>query len=301
MRRALLAGAAAALGLALTLGGGSEGVAAEAVAQSPHGAADGCLACHAPGGSPSEPGAPLPIVETCRSCHPTADMHPVGMAPNKVAVAAGWPLEDGKVTCATCHAEPAHGGDAAALARPWHRGGPYPSVTRFCYACHVSENYEKVSPHTASKATDSRDASCAACHTGTPPAGAALAQARLRAGADKACTGTCHTEAPHAGSPEHLGRAVDPAVAAALPANMPLSDGRIACFTCHEVHGSTPPGAVDGRRSLSAGLRARALDSDWSALADAGVTWPDGADPHGMLAAPASDGSLCRACHGAGP
>ena len=300
MIRPLIAAAVAALlGAALALAGGSDGAAAERI--NPHGSPDGCGSCHAPGASAAEPGAPLPIVATCRSCHPTADMHPVGMAPNKVPVAAGWPLEDGKVTCATCHSEPAHGGDAAALKAPWHRGGPYESVTRFCYSCHQAENYALTSPHTPASAGDPREASCSACHTGTPPEGASLDQARLRAGADKACTGTCHTEAPHAGSDEHMGRVVEPAIASALSASMPLLNGQIACFTCHEVHGTSAVATASGRHTLSDGLHARALERDWSALATPSVIWPLGMDSHAMLAEPASDGSLCRACHGAGP
>lgn len=292
---------AALVGAALASLGGVDGTAAASGPNNPHGDPAGCVACHAPGESPDKPGAALPIVQTCRSCHPTADMHPVGMAPSHVKVADGWPLENGKVTCATCHAEPAHGGEAAALKAPWHRGGPYPSVTRFCYACHEPEGYERTSPHKVAQITDSRDSSCSACHSGVPVEGAALDQSRLRAGADKVCTGTCHTETAHAGTYEHMGRTVDPAVAAALPATMPLHNGQIACYTCHEVHGDalTPTGSR--KAAVSDGLRSRALASDWSALADGAVIWPEADDPHALLAAPTSDSSLCRACHGAGP
>ena len=53
-----------------------------------------------------------------------------------------------------------------------------------------------------------------------------------------------------------------------------LADGTIACFTCHDVHGAAAP-AARGKRAH------------------------DG--PDSMLALPAADGKLCRACHGRGP
>lgn len=297
---------AALLGVTLSAAADGEGTTESKTAASPHGDPTACNSCHTPGATPNQPGPALPIVATCRSCHPTADMHPVGMAPNHVPVPNGWPLEDGKVTCATCHAEPAHatvaGGAAyAELQAPWHRGGPYASVTRFCYACHESAGYERTNPHKPGTPGDSRDASCSACHTGAPAPGASLAASRLRAGSDKVCTGTCHDAAVHAGNAEHMGVEVDAGVAATLPGTMPLLDGKIACFTCHEVHATTALHPETSRRSLGEGLHARALAEDWAALASQNLVWPGEDDPHALLAAPASDGSLCRACHGDGP
>lgn len=284
-------------GLALR---GADGVAVASGPTNPHGDANGCTSCHAPGAAPGEVGAALPVVQTCRGCHPTADMHPVGMAPNKIKVAQGWPLEDGKVTCATCHAEPAHGGEAAKLSAPWHRGGPYPSVTRFCYACHEAEGYTRTSPHRPEAGEDPTDSSCSACHSGTPAQGAAPEASRLRAGADKVCTGTCHSETLHAGAYEHMGKVVDPAVAAALPDDMPLLGGAISCYTCHDVHdaGST---AAHAPSTLASGLQSRALAHDWSGLASSSVVLPGADEAGAMLATSAADGGLCRACHGAGP
>lgn len=296
MRRVILTVAALA-GAALALGGG-DGVASGPT--NPHGDPTACTACHAPGATPTEVGAALPIVATCRGCHPTADMHPVGISPNHVKVADGWPLEEGKLTCATCHAEPAHGGDAAALQAPWHRGGPYPNVTRLCYSCHEAESYTRTSPHRPEVGKDPKDTSCAACHSGAPPEGASPEKARLRAGADKACTGSCHSETLHAGAYEHLGKVVEPAVASQLPATMPLHQGAVACYTCHDVHGTTAKGA-HSTSALASGLKQRALEEDWRDLATQSVVLPEGDDPHAMLSAPTSDGTLCRACHGAGP
>lgn len=294
MRSALLLLVATLLALS-ALGAGAPGQG-----HNPHGDPGACLSCHAPGSSAEEPGPALPIVETCRGCHPTADMHPVGIAPRHVPVPQGWPLEQGLVTCATCHVEPSHGGASASLPSPWHRDGPYPSVTRFCYACHEQEAYQRQSPHT-SIGRDPNASSCAACHAGQPVEGAGLAESRLRSGLDKVCTGSCHSEPAHAGVAEHLGVEIDPALAATLPASVPLLEGRIACFTCHEVHTPEAAAHAAGRRDLSVPLREAALAADWSALTASPVQWPGGGEGHPMLAASATTGELCAACHGEGP
>lgn len=268
----------------------------------PHGSPAGCLSCH-DAGAGGAVGAARPVVATCRSCHPTADMHPVGMPPGAVHVPASFPLEAGLVTCATCHAEPAHGGEAATLASPWHRGGPYAEPTRFCYACHESRSYTRADPHHPATPRDPADPSCAACHTGNPAPGAAAADARLRFPTDAAC-GTCHEGAVHGGLEGHLGRVVDPARAVALGATLPLgAGGVITCWTCHEVHGGPPDPGLGRARPVAEAFRSRSLAAEWAALADPAVRWPGETDPAHppLLALPASDGTLCRACHGEGP
>jgi len=105
--------------------------------EDPHGQPDACLACHEKPEGDEKVGKPLPVVATCRGCHPTADMHPVNMTPTDVTPHAGWPLDNGQVVCSTCHVEPAHDPEKYAnLPKPWHRGGPYPVITDFCYQCH---------------------------------------------------------------------------------------------------------------------------------------------------------------------
>lgn len=302
MRRALLILLAVALALVTGATWAAGVVDVKPGVSNPHGDPTACNACHAPGASPTEPGPALPIVATCRGCHPTADMHPVGMAPHNVKVPDSYPLEDGKVTCATCHAEPAHGGDAAKLSAPWHRGGPYTQVTRFCYSCHESSAYTRASPHHPDKPRDPNDPTCAACHTGTPSEGASFADAHLRAGED-VCTGTCHKTSPHAGISEHMGKEVDADRAATLPASVVLLDGRVACYSCHDVHDSAAETPEKGRRELVGSLHGLAMDGDWKDLAGADLSWPGNTDPAHppMLALPINDGSLCRACHGDGP
>jgi hypothetical protein len=263
----------------------------------PHGDPAQCTACHAPGASATAPGKALPIVETCRSCHPDADMHPVGMPPQDVHVPEGWPLEAGLVTCSTCHAEPAHGRELATLPSPWHRGGPYEPITGLCYQCHEAAEYTRTDPHHPRAPRDASDPTCAACHTGLPETGASPAAARLRFATEDACV-TCHAGSVHAGVEEHMGESMDPATA---PGLVRMDDGTIACWTCHEIHDPKPIEA--DRRDRSDGFRALALSHDWAHLGGADVSWPGTSPPDHppLLALSADDGALCRACHGEGP
>lgn len=254
-------------------------LAAALAADSPHGAPDGCPACHLAtdaGVGPARPATP-----TCLGCHPTADMHPVGVSPVTTRVPDGWPLEDGRVTCATCHVEPAHPGVDPALLSPWHRQGPYPRTLDLCARCHDLADYVRVDPHHATDATPRAEGGCAACHTSSPAPGAPLAEARLRTAPDKVCA-LCHEGPVHHGVEAHLGR---PA-----PAGLPWPtgpDGAIACFTCHEVHGGVD--GAHGASALARQLRERA------GLPPA----PEASDHPGLLQAPLDP--LCATCHGVGP
>ncbi len=277
---------------------------AAATPDNPHGRAEACDACHLPG-EEAEGTLRGPVVETCRSCHPTADMHPVGMPSRDVPVPHDWPLEGGEVTCATCHAEPAHrevpaiGELAAYAARYWHRGGPYERVTTFCFRCHEESGFARTDPHhpVADDPRPDRDPSCAACHTGLPEPGASPAEAKLRASPERACA-TCHQGDVHHGASAHVGQALVAEVRAGLPEDLPLHDGTVACWTCHDVHQGGEAGDLQSRL----GVALQALHrKEWAVGEE--VTWPGesraGHPP--LLALPLEGDALCSACHGAGP
>ncbi|MCB9688215.1 MAG: hypothetical protein H6738_17520 [Alphaproteobacteria bacterium] len=266
---------AAILALALAVTPAVVG-ATQRLGESPHGAPDKCAACHAMGPE-GQALAPLPVEATCRGCHPDADMHPVGMKPVRIAVHEGWPLEDGVVTCATCHAEPGCEADRDET-RPWLRGGTPARKADFCYRCHESQAMQRQSPHLPAGATDPTQAGCPACHAARPEPGATVAESRLRVVAAETCT-TCHPGAVHAGVAEHVGHHVNRPPDPALP----LLDGVIGCWTCHEVHAA--PKDEPAPHGLAASL----------------VGIPRDPGPEALLALPAADGSLCRACHGDGP
>jgi len=278
---------------------GSSGFAADGYEHdSPHGAKDRCTACHAPASGGKLAGAVLPVVATCRGCHPTADMHPVDVKPHDVPVPDGFPLHDGIMVCSTCHQEPAHrhvpglARQTPELESPWHRGGPYPNTLAFCNACHEPSKLARENPHHGTNPPDPTADTCTTCHTTAPQRGASVADAKLRLSPPAVCS-SCHSTAPHAGAAEHFGQLVPPGV------DLPSHEGRIVCFTCHDVHGGGAAGDVHSK--LADALTKVALAGEWSGAAD-GVTLPGSDRPRPpMLAAPLQDGKLCRICHGEGP
>ncbi len=266
--------------------------------ESPHGAEDQCTACHAPAPRGEAAGAVLPVVSTCRSCHPTADMHPVDLRPRDVPVPDGFPLEDGRMVCSTCHLEPAHRHvpemveQTPEVESPWHRGGPYANTLAFCNTCHDPGELARENPHHGVNPPDPTDDACTACHTAAPDPGASVADAKLRLAPPAVCA-SCHGTVPHAGAAEHFGQQMPEGV------DLPSANGLIVCFTCHDVHGGGPSGDVHSK--LADSLTEVALATEWKGVAE-GMTLPGAERPRpAMLAAPLEDGKLCRLCHGEGP
>lgn len=265
-------------------------------AANPHGAAAACNTCHAMTGGTV--GAPSLAASTCLDCHPNADHHPIGVAPASLAIPTGWPLSDGQLTCATCHEE-----SSCASTRKGGsnllRGGPVANTKDFCYRCHERQGFTRESPHAPATPRDASDTSCAACHSGIPETGAAVADARLRFGLEDGNCTECHDGPVHQGLAFHLGHAV-PTLSAAAAERMAVdAQGRLRCYTCHEVHGATAERKGKQTR-LATAVAARAAESwdPWVAAARA-------SDQHSalgaLLAFPVEDGSLCQACHGVGP
>ena len=273
---------------------------AQGPAEDPHGAPDGCPACHLGGagadGAAGQPGPALPSLQSCVVCHADVaeQMHAVGRTPTAARPPADWPLESGRIACATCHAEP-----SCAPGRndepPYHRGGPYVEETGLCYACHDAGDYLRQDPHHPERVRAETDPTCAACHVGVPPAGASGAATRLRT--EPLCQ-SCHEPPHHVGAATHLGQV------AALPdtVDFPLAgDGTIACWTCHEVHGEPLAESTRAPTRTATALRQGAVQD--AALSPSAV-WPGDPVPgthDPLLVQPLADGALCRACHGEGP
>ncbi len=287
-----------ALLLALLIVGPALATEAEPERDNPHEDPTACAACHE--GGPEAPGPALPIVETCTECHEDADMHPVGLVPDAVRVAEGWPLLEGAVSCWTCHTEPACAAGEPSP-EPYLRGGAYERIQGFCYQCHDRETFTREDPHHPDERRSELDSSCAACHTGLPETGAAPEDARLREVEGGVCA-TCHVEHPHTGTEAHLHQPVEAVPRERIPAEVALAeDGRVRCWSCHEVHDETPE---PGRRwhrghTLAQALRADAREG-WEL--DDVEHWPcdDPGEHPPMLALPLEDGTLCHACHAEG-
>ena len=97
--------------------------------------------------------------------------HPVGVTSSEGTWRMdylGYPLEQGKLICSTCHDEASHGKPDPAN-QNFLRGGPYPDTDRFCYRCHIEDKEVLNNPH---KQVDGfgriREESCRFCHKGTP-------------------------------------------------------------------------------------------------------------------------------------
>ncbi|MCA9243573.1 MAG: hypothetical protein KDA32_06440 [Phycisphaerales bacterium] len=252
----------------------------------PHWVPDRCDACH--GKNAGGAIAPIPadqVDRLCLNCHDgrkaPEEAHPIGRPADsaQTRAPADWPLVDGKLGCLTCHDIQAHC-DAtarrlvgnAALVRGYEAGAPLAS----CRQCHVAEQW-RVNPHRASDA-----ASCAFCHSKAPAidAGVRSGEAALHVNDSRVCLG-CHS--PHADpAPRgHLGaamrdpyevnlkRAADTLHAGSL---LPLADGSVACYTCHNPHapGLFLAGSDVGRRA-------------------------GGDDPYDLRL---PEAALCIACHG---
>ena len=235
-----------------------------------------CTSCH-------EPGAGVTPTR-CMSCHERVE--------EQVQTNKGFHANLGDA-CATCHAETAHAGrhgpdSLAELPAPWFRGGPHDSTTAFCQSCHPAGALARISPHTSTARGEARDASCSACHSGVPLPGATPAEARLRLDPAATCA-TCHPGMPHHGAATHLGRPVPQGTDLVLDGS-----GRIACFTCHDVHRHGPTGRVDGKLARQAHEAART--TVWAGLPES-IVFPGTDDDGAMLRRPLEDDALCVSCH----
>lgn len=273
----------------------------EAEPINPHDRPDACLSCHDAGETPDLVGLPRPARANCESCHPDVQMHAVGLAPKTTTIPESWPLQDGAVSCATCHSEPAC--DARRpREEPWLRGGPYREPDAMCWSCHERMDFARSDPHHPEDVRDPADPTCSVCHNAVPERGAAAADSHLRLEDGDLCA-FCHKEEHHSGVDVHLGvvvEALDPAAAGTVALD---AENKIACWSCHEMHGdpvevSSKP-ATAGAEALRAHIRAE----DWAGLLPDDIVWPAvSRDPeHPPLLGLPGDGTLCSACHGDGP
>ena len=268
----------------------------------PHNRADACLSCHDAGETADVPGQAKPSTPTCEGCHPDVDMHAVGQAPVKTRTPEGWPMEDGVVACATCHAEPSC--DAERLQEaPWHRGGPYADEKQMCWQCHEHSDYERSDPHHPDARRDPQDASCVVCHASVPADGASAADSKLRLQEEGLCA-FCHEEEQHSGAEVHMGAKVETLDSGAAALIALDGEGRIACWTCHEVHGDrAKAGPAKASKPAADGIRELLRAEEWSGLLPEDVVWPGATEDeeHPSLLALSARDALCSACHGDGP
>ncbi len=191
----------------------------------------------------------------CPSIHPIKNVKVTST--NCIRVPKSFPLENGNLTCVTCHNMSINNRNHYLL-----RTSKKPkSRTDFCFECHVRSCYRKFNPHKAmmSKVESQRRKACAYCHSANRP--------------DKSCVG-CHTLTPHPGAIEHLKASPNDIkklmakgienlkfskshTLKSLMSSKPkvrLVNGKIECITCHDPH---PQIAVKANPSLG----------DWNKIA----------------------------------
>lgn len=280
---------------------------------SPHGAPDGCNACHAPQAGPPR-AIPRDAVDLlCLSCHDgiraTREPHPIGRpaeGPRLTRPPADWPLIQDRLSCLTCHdvvaqcatpSLPREGRSRAGRSRAGRSEllREPPAGKSFCGTCHFAASAPRHNPHRMTSANGAIDAAaCRFCHTGTMTFGAEAArtgEARLSAKEITLC-GACHARHVDFFEPGHIGahappdmlerlrhRAADENVAdgAALSAALPLDrESRVTCSTCHNPH-------------------ERGIFGDENALSAGALSFPKPAQAEPRLRAHPPD--LCGACH----
>ena len=242
-------------------------------AAGPHWDPESCAACHEEDDDERLlPIASDEVAELCLDCHEgheeTSFQHPVDSeaAGAGLRMPAGWPLVDGKLGCLTCHdirqqcdPDARRAGATVKMLRRYD-----PSQARsLCTVCHVDAAWTG-SPH-RQLADDGQANSqaCLLCHEEEPTvpgAGVRQFDAKLRS-ASGSCR-NCHTEHWDWFPAKHVDQLVPPEIhrrmlarelsrrpgltareigALAAEADrrstrLPLADGRIACYTCHNPH-----------------------------------------------------------------
>ncbi len=237
----------------------------EMAALNPHWRADGCVTCHTAGDPVAQPIPPESVDALCLSCHDgvraPADPHPIGR-PSKapgVDTPDAFPTVGGMIGCLTCHDVQRHcSPDArrpvvnAVLLREYDAQRPLD----YCNHCHTSEAGARFSPHRQKDASGRvRDDACFFCHTQKmeiPVDGRRRFEPHLRAESSEICL-ACHTKHWDFSPLGHVQRPVPESMleymlvaenrpttsgdgTPAAPARLPLGDGNVTCYSCHNPH-----------------------------------------------------------------
>jgi len=237
---------------------------AGASVRNPHWDAGRCNDCHQMQGSRALPIAANQVDKNCLSCHDgkkaSLEPHPIGRVAqhDDIKTPTDWPLNDGLLSCITCHDIQRHCNTNA------RRPTVNPALLRYhdpeqpmalCTQCHVPTDDWRLSPHDQIAADGSvRTNTCTFCHVGEPSSdrsGRRMGIAELRGDASEVCL-TCHTKHWDYSPEGHVDRLTTPAIrarmaerAGGVSANavqgyrnsvLPLTDQKVTCYSCHNPH-----------------------------------------------------------------
>lgn len=272
----------------------------------PHRDAALCSSCHASGvGSRRNLGFDADISKLCRSCHDgqfaTREAHPVDVVPSDAMatrIPADFPLENGRLTCSTCHdvtAQCGAGQPAGGPKRRFLRGADVSHSMEFCFRCHAPQNNGPFNAHDQLEAGKPKADACIWCHIGVPDVDS-RSQEDVSRGLHKKSIGVCANCHPvtkgHPNGGSHMGAIPPEAMMSYMSAyeiqprmNLPLArlleyvraakraprsipldeNSRITCYSCHNPHekGLLPnwnPRSVGSEPKQSVNHRLRARD-----------------------------------------
>lgn len=219
----------------------------------PHWRPDSCHVCHE-SSADRDPRLVMAEVDSlCVSCHDGkrahAESHPIGWpaAGSRTVAPHGWPLVEGRIGCVTCHTfddhctpSPQRPKENVAFVRGFDAAEPI----GMCRACHT-QDAARLNPHLPVDAVGHGGMNtCALCHSRTPPIpadGRRSGVANLRSDGSRVCLG-CHTMHVDPAPQGHLNLPLSQAMMARLRESgagsppLPLADGRVACYSCHNPH-----------------------------------------------------------------
>jgi len=213
-----------------------------------------CNECHQPipGGPGQDPHLKFAgdYRQLCR-CHTYTSgvyIHPVDIQPSpekKKRMPSSFPLQDGKLTCRTCHDIYLQCQERR-FERNSLRGAPYPRRIDFCHNCHVLQKYEQPDPHQQlNKSGEIVVDTCLFCHLEKPDEKHATFKDVILIGDIELLCRRCHHIAGnHSGNADHMG--IRPsadglkrikAIEIKYNVRLPLDEnGKMTCITCHNPH-----------------------------------------------------------------
>jgi predicted CXXCH cytochrome family protein len=235
--------------------------------ESPHWKKGACQTCHVDA-APVDGVVNLTEADTetlCESCHGDRGnalpcRHSSGTPVGNMNIDEVFreSLNDGNVTCTTCHDVVFQCKNPNRLAQYENRGflrdRDYLLAEEYCVRCHESSDYEKLSPHAGIAGTPPRP-TCNLCHASIPTAntsGEIELVFNMEHDLNDACRG-CHNVKPHPRNlftekradewlhlvvpPDYIAQAMQKSsdtTGIGLPLNP--ESGEIFCATCHNPH-----------------------------------------------------------------
>lgn len=216
-----------------------------------------CLSCHQR--QPTKGDVSLleegDINAMCNRCHEseyaTSDIHPVGISPSdQVRIPDFMPLENGRITCTTCHDSKQQAGcvkkEMIDEVNVLFLRGKQKSRNSFCFLCHYEESYKLLNPHEqVNDRGEIQEETCLFCHSSIPDLKSKGPEkvTFVVQNPDAYCIGCHHGFVrKHPAGIDHLrkpSKKIMETLATSVErigVELPLYKGKVVCATCHNPH-----------------------------------------------------------------